>query len=300
MSTNLELPPAVQPEAMEQAERNVEAAIAQLGAISSRSEVVVEPLTEEDIKQGIEELEAYANDASVREEDAGRVHDIEAAYKAAKTENEIFDVYEQAQKEHAMFEAHAEALKENEMVKAYEEAVEENKKFDIRFSELTAEEKQKQEQATEEAAQQKQTEDAQAVKDARTQAEARKASSVDYKVQAEAALKQAGYDAEIPTGSQVTKDAKTGDILIAHDNDVRVLSPQPDGSAPKVVDYHFDAESQIITIRDQGDVVMARVGNYVQSQAAEGQTPEEDAIDLPPAVKKLVGFERAIPLSVVE
>lgn len=277
-------------EGAEQAERSVEAAAQQLGAIAAHTgEVTVEMPTEKEIKEGIEALEAYANGADVRNDDEGRMHDIEAAYEAAKIENEIFNIYDQAQKE-------------NEMVNAHQEALEENKQHDIKFAELKASDAQQQPTA-EEIRQTQAAEAVEAAKDARLQAaqtEARKADSVDYKVQAEAALKQAGYSAEIPTGSQITKDTKTGDILIAHDNDVRVLKPQLDGSAPKVVDYHFDTETQVLTIRDQGNVMLARVGNYVRSQVPEGKEPEEDSIELPPAVKQIVGFDRATPVSIAE
>jgi len=295
MQAVLELPPATQPEVAEQAERNVEAAAQQLGAIAARtSEVTVEVPTEADIKKGIEELEAHANGADIRSEDAGREHDIEAAYETAKTENEIFDVYEQAKRENEIANAHLEAIKENEKFDAHVAALAEEearKQAQLKADEL----KFKQQQAEVEA-----QNSPEAKQQLQAQEEARKADSVDYKVQAETALKQAGYSTEIPSGSQVTKDTNTGDILISHDNDVRVLKPQLDGSAPKVVDYHFDTEAQVLTIRDQGNVVLARVGNYVRSQVPEGQTPEEDSIELPPAVKKMVGFERATPVSIAE
>lgn len=199
------------------------------------------------------------------EAEANRIHDVGAAYDAAVVENEIFDVYDEAVLQNEVFDAHTEAIKEQEARAAAE--------MQMRIDE------QAKKPASDEAVDEQEG-----------------PSAIDLRGQAEAALREEGITTPLPVGSQVQKDAATGNLMIIGKNDVKILEPQG-GGRTKIVDYSFDAGSGVVTISAKGmNTLLTREGEYIEEDRRNGKKPTASALNLPPAVAAMAGFIRAVPV----
>jgi hypothetical protein len=215
------------------------------------------------IDEGLALLNAQANSIeSVRPEDAGRTHDIEAAFDAALQEDEIFN-------------AHREALLENAARSLVAQEVDKPKSEDDTAEPVRV--------AVDAAAN-------------NGQSQAPKAEESSHRKQAELALKDAGYEAIIPFESQVTVDPATGNLAIANGSNVRVLERQASG-AILVRDYSFDEDTGTITISGPNtSPVQAR--EFVASNKEEEQRLSSRVVSLPPAVAKVAHFSNAVAVRV--
>lgn len=227
-----------------------------LGGVALHGEVAFDDTNIQE--EGINQLETKAN----------RVHDIDAAHEAALIENEIFDVYDEAVQQNEIFDANAEAIGEDEA--SAEVQKQQQRQIKERVEALDAEQHAEEDTPTIEPN--------------------------DLRGQAEAALKEAGVVAPLPVGSQVRKDAVTGNLMIIGNDDIKVLEPQLNGRT-KIVDYSFDKDSGLVTISAKGaNTLLARSGDYVEETRPNGELPVTSAINLPSAVAAMTGFKRAIPV----
>lgn len=248
------------------------------------------------VQEGIAAAEAYANGADVRAEDADRVHNIDAAYEEAMHENTMIEAYNEAMQEEIsraqaiayqeeMDRAHTEALQED-ADRIYAAAVEENaerEKQKIVFKQEAAKE------ADSEQGEQPPT----PIKDTK----AEDLQDKEYRKHAAAVLESVGYTESIPVNSQVIKDPESGNIMIVHNQDVKVLEPQPNGTV-QVTEYDYNRDTNIVTIRRRGeDTITARVANYAEATIEDEQKYWSGTVKLPPTVAKIVGFKEALPVA---
>lgn len=259
------------PEQAQFDERAIEVGVGQLAL---RNEVDVAEAAETDL----ELLNAVANGVDARPEDAGRLHDIEAAHEAALLENTIIDAHGQALAENEIFNAHAEAVKMND---EHDLAVAKAEEVEAKLVAANA------------------ANPGQKVPAADMAAKSENSANKDYRSQAEQTLGSMGIDAgKLPISSQVQKDYETGNLVITDNmnHNVQIIEPMPGGGS-RVVTYDFDKAQGVVSIKAEGgNTITAKVGDYVSADDGTNQPVNVKTIKLPPSVAKAVGFSRATPL----
>jgi hypothetical protein len=212
----------------------------------------------------LDSMNAIANGVDVRAEDAGRVHDIDAAHEMAQQENVMFDLHTEAIEED----------KQRTQAKLNEEAAK-------------AEEEKQRLAAEEEAAQTAKAEaqPAAALNPAETTATA--AAEGDIRAQAEVALQAAGAPVEMTPQTKVTKDALNNTLVVQNGSHIQLLTPNLAGKYD-VSDYRF--EGGVLSV---GGNAFMPAEKFVEGQVPAA--PAQGEITVPPAVANIVGFDRAVP-----
>lgn len=243
---------------------------AEIGSLALSGEVVTD--------NDIELLNAVANGADVRPEDAGRTHDVESAHEAALLE----EAHVQALAENEIFDAHAEALHENEIFDAHEAAIKEDEERSQKQEAVVAE--RELQELKQQTAKELRAEDLQS-----------QAIESDHRKQAEVALRDAGYMESLPLDAQIHRDLATGNLVVVGHDDVKIIESFP-GGRTEITDYAYDEGQGTLTISPQGNSIVAtRTGEFTQTDQGQWQQ-YADVIKLPPNVASLVGFDKVTPL----
>jgi len=223
-------------------------------------------LTEDDFAA----IEAIANGEDIRNEDAGRVYDIEAAYEEAKAED----------KQHTL------ALKRD----------------------AEQEEHDQQEEKEEPEGQPQQTTEEEVVSRAATvavRALQTAAAHESARTQAQAAMRSAGGLGFIPPQAHVTKDPFSNTFTVENGAHVQIIRPRAVGSRYEVTDYRYNEKDHTLRISIRGHSSLTRpTGQFsaettnapagVAAEAGQEVHPQElgEAITLPGVVARIVGEPR--------
>lgn len=195
-------------------------------------------------------LEAIANGADIRAEDAGRVHDIEAAHEEATEEDaERTLAAQQTQPEEEPQEAPRQASETNLAVSAARAA----------------------------------------------------AAHQSTRAQAQAALRGAGsFSGHIPSSATVTRSPIGNFFTVVDGMHVMLIRPRAVGDRYEVTDYRYNEEDNTLRISIRGRSSLTRPQGVFVPEGGDGPesvasgevvAPEPgEAIDLPPAVSRVMGF----------